>query len=470
MNWDNYDEVHVVSDLHLGGEGDFQIFDATQELVTLIDEISAKSNELNIGLVINGDFVDFLAEEDASTFNPVTAVTMLQRIVEDNKFKPVWQALSQFLNKENRRLVIVIGNHDIELTLPWVQDELLKLLTNNDSVKRARVRLVMEKGGYLCTVDGHKVLCTHGNEVDPWNVIDYKKISDLTSDMVQGRTMASWKPNAGSRMVIEVMNEVKKTRPFIDLFKPETEGAVKALLFLDSSQLKRFKTIAKIFSRKVRDEKRMKDGLLASDETQNINDISDANLDMMDGDDIWDYVENRVETTDDSAIDLLDADDEAFLGTGMAIVKSIFGASKGAVLKEALEPLIDDDTFKIDKKDDTFRDMDDRVGNDIKFLITGHTHLRRALPRKHGGGYYFNTGTWVRVLRLDKEVLSSDKKMDDVVKAFESGELSELDKFLMKKYTVASIFKKDGKVIGRLSDVSIKNEKLAYDDQETFEV
>jgi hypothetical protein len=58
-----------------------------------------------------------------------------------------------------------------------------------------------------------------------------------------------------------------------------------------------------------------------------------------------------------------------------------------------------------------FKDMEDRVADTIDFTITGHTHLARALrfPR---GGYYYNCGTWIRLIRLTSEVLDP--------KAFES--------------------------------------------------
>ena len=145
---DEYDEVHVISDLHLGGEGDFQIFDASDELVALIDDLRTRDEGLNIGLVINGDFVDFLAEDDASCFNPERSVEMLQRIAKAPKFKQIWKALSQFIATKNRRLVIVIGNHDLELSLPWVQDELFNLLCDNKPRSRYQIRFIKEKGGY----------------------------------------------------------------------------------------------------------------------------------------------------------------------------------------------------------------------------------------------------------------------------------------------------------------------------------
>jgi len=51
----NYDELHVVSDLHLGGEPGFQIFDQGEELAALIDLLRLRPSERRVALVLNGD-------------------------------------------------------------------------------------------------------------------------------------------------------------------------------------------------------------------------------------------------------------------------------------------------------------------------------------------------------------------------------------------------------------------------------
>ena len=51
----NYDELHVVSDLHHGGEPGFQIFDQGKELATLIDFLRIRPSEHRVALVLNGD-------------------------------------------------------------------------------------------------------------------------------------------------------------------------------------------------------------------------------------------------------------------------------------------------------------------------------------------------------------------------------------------------------------------------------
>lgn len=59
-----FDELYVISDLHLGGLSGLQIFNSGGELSRLIDHLSLASPDKQIALVINGDFVDFLPEPD----------------------------------------------------------------------------------------------------------------------------------------------------------------------------------------------------------------------------------------------------------------------------------------------------------------------------------------------------------------------------------------------------------------------
>src|SRR5262249_46959251 len=77
----------------------------------------------------------------------------------------------------------------------------------------------------------------------------------------------------------------------------------------------------------------------------------------------------------------------------------------------------------------TLNDMDARTGLGIDFLITGHTHLERALRRKTGSGFYFNSGTWARLIQVDPAILDNPvefKKFFDNLTTAKT--LPELDK------------------------------------------
>lgn len=85
---------------------------------------------LDTHLVIAGDVVDFLAEDGGGGFLPFTAddrvateklVSILERTDE------VWQALRRFV-AGGHALTVMLGNHDLELSLPGPRRRLLKVL------------------------------------------------------------------------------------------------------------------------------------------------------------------------------------------------------------------------------------------------------------------------------------------------------------------------------------------------------
>src|SRR6185295_5613878 len=87
------------------------------------------------------------------------------------------------------------------------------------------------------------VLCTHGNEADGWNVVDYERLLEIArAQNVQTRS-PNWVPNMGTRLVIDVMNDVKKTYRWVDLLKPETRGVVPLLVALEPDKAARIKDV-----------------------------------------------------------------------------------------------------------------------------------------------------------------------------------------------------------------------------------
>ncbi|MCY2966505.1 MAG: metallophosphoesterase [Planctomycetota bacterium] len=136
-----FDELYVISDLHMGGKAGFQLFNQGKLLSRWIDSLAAVPAAKRVALVINGDMVDFLAEPDATYFDPRGAVNKLNRIAGDSAFKPVFDSLAKFTGVKNRHLVVTLGNHDLELMLPNVQTQFLSLLTGGNVRNRPRVTL-----------------------------------------------------------------------------------------------------------------------------------------------------------------------------------------------------------------------------------------------------------------------------------------------------------------------------------------
>ena len=472
-----YDEVHSVSDLHFGGSPGFQVFNLGATLAKLIDHLRQKPKGRRVALVVNGDFVDFLAEQPSMHFDPDGAVRKLERIFGDPAFKPVWQAMRRYTRTPDRYLVVTLGNHDLELALPWVSERLLQELSGGNQSARGRVLLSFDGSGFLCGVGGRKLLFVHGNEVDTWNLCDYEHLRRIGRDLTQGKRVEGWEPNAGSKMVIEVMNGIKREYPFIDLLKPENEGAVPVLLAIDPKQARKIPQVLKVVGRRSWDAARRMAGFLSSGEGE---DAPDGEAEMQrilersftlsrnaaDVDEMLDRVEERM-ASGESAYAALDRDREGeYLGIGGAIWKALSGAKKSEVVREAFEKLKQDVTFDLDHQDATFKDLDAQIGPEIDYVITGHTHLERKIARGRGGGTYFNSGTWIRLMRLTEDLLDDPGEFERVFDLLGNSTMEDLDNFTYRaggtdrplvilKPAVVSIWEQGGRVEAELLRVDL---------------
>jgi UDP-2,3-diacylglucosamine pyrophosphatase LpxH len=435
----------VVSDLHLGGEAPFQIFAQGEALAaTIRGLISADSPTRRRAFVINGDFVDFLAESPASLFDPQGAVKKLQRIASDPAFSDVFTALSQFIKVPGYRLGIILGNHDLELALPWVRQALLKILVDEDEAAMGRILWSLDGQGLLFRMGnkgGPKVLCLHGNEVDGWNVADHEALRRIGREGQRANTpQADYAPNAGSRMVVEVMNSIKKRFPFVDLLKPETQAVVPILLTLDPKAASALRKLPAIAAKEKWAETQIELGFLGDtpgQETPAYPGSDDFHapsapraLRSLERDRQREDLMNRVEENFRDGIcpsELQGADSLETLGLGSAIWTLMTTGDKVEALRAQLSDLITDDSFLLTQEDETYRKMDQRVSKEIDFLVTGHTHLARAIERETGCAYYFNTGTWARVFRISEASLNSSAQFKNLYSKLASPYIASLD-------------------------------------------
>ncbi len=470
-----YDELYVISDLHLGGTEGFQIFSAGKELVKFINYLKELKPEKKIALLINGDLVDFLAEKPAAPFDPAGAVDKLERIFKDASFKIIWEALQNLVATPNRSLIINLGNHDLELALPWVQAHLLNFLSQNKEAARGRITLAFEGTGYSCRVGNAQVLCVHGNEVDEWNLADYETIRRLGRDILQGKPVEDWIPNAGTQLVIQIMNGLKSQFPFIDLLKPEMQAVLPTLLALAPDQQDKLSAIAATARRLLLDKVKLATGFLGHEaEAAREAILSEADLAVYpsgsyhfpgDGSgknqqqnyavELLDETEKRLQNNV-HPISLIPHDRRGqSLGFSSALFKLIRGEDKSEVLREALENLQKDRSFDLKQEDETYKRLDTQVGDAFDFVIAGHTHLERALPRRNKKGWYFNSGTWVRLIKLQEAVLKDRESFQLVFNAFKAGTMKDLDPLVMQRLTVVAIITDGQTTTGILQHVQL---------------
>jgi hypothetical protein len=74
--------------------------------------------------------------------------------------------------------------------------------------------------------------------------------------------------------------------------------------------------------------------------------------------------------------------------------------------------------------------MVDHVGDGVGFVVTGHSHLARAL-RRGQTSFYYNCGTWIRLLRLTDEALAKEAFEKELWPALTNGRMSALDEALI---------------------------------------
>ena len=233
--------VYVISDLHLGGapgarasDRGFRICTQGDALAGFIEALAAQPTgpgAPRTELVINGDFVDFLAEEDEPVAwtplkeDPERARRLFERIVERNR--PVFRALARLVER-GHTLTVLIGNHDIELAFPAVRQALAAALGLGAG---APLRFLHDGEAYAVG----DALIEHGNRYDGFNAVDFDALRRVRSIQSRGLPVPADRrlpPPPGSQLVAEVMNPLKQHYPFIDLLKPEAEAAVPLLLAL----------------------------------------------------------------------------------------------------------------------------------------------------------------------------------------------------------------------------------------------
>jgi UDP-2,3-diacylglucosamine pyrophosphatase LpxH len=443
--------------------------------------------------VLNGDIIDSLAEDEVHGYVALdgeTAIHMMDHIFTDASFIPVWDALARFVRIPKKHLVFVVGNHDIELALPIVANAIRGRLAPDEG-GLARIHFATDGGGFACRVAGARVFCTHGNELDEWNCVDFTKLGELANAINASRAVdpSKWKANAGTRLVVDVMNKVKRRYPIVDILKPEAAAVASVLVALDKEAFKYvdLDDVIPMLREKV------KGGLvtrnLLSAEATDFTDVSSEDLAEESachllGENFQEAVrQHRRKVSED---ELLRAAEDAFQKKSSAVSTALIESEQGTLgtwdivagwvglvpkaegLRRALQDWLEDDrTFDACYSDELSEAMQERVGPQVDYTITGHTHKPRALALEQVGGYYYNCGTWIRTLRLTREALEdrqgfkekvwpvlTSRDMAIIDKAKITGPRDELVPLLFDRTNVVQISAQGSQVVGQLLRVT----------------
>jgi UDP-2,3-diacylglucosamine pyrophosphatase LpxH len=222
----------VLSDLHLGaGHIDqngnpLEDFTADEGLANLLHDIWLESqrDQREVELIINGDFFEFLQVPAVDVYNPDTnypseayldssqeaSIKRLNIITQDHP--EVFNALSDFIHVERpqRRITIIKGNHDVNLYWPGVKSRLREIL--GASGTRASLLLFADE-----FVSREKIYVEHGHQRAE-EINAYEDFFDPRSS--DAPTQLYYPP--GSRFVVNILNELEREHWFVDHVKPIT--------------------------------------------------------------------------------------------------------------------------------------------------------------------------------------------------------------------------------------------------------
>jgi UDP-2,3-diacylglucosamine pyrophosphatase LpxH len=460
--------TYIISDLHLGGvypvavaepgrptaDRGFRICTHTADLTRFIDALAAKPPENpSIELVVNGDLVDFLAERDPETgmfgafsFKQSSALRKFEAIVARDR--NVFDALGRFLAR-GHRLVILLGNHDIELTMPALRAALAKAV----GATRGTDYEFLPGGEAYVVGDA---LIEHGNRYDAWNMVDHAGLARISASLsrLQGTNEAEFVPPPGSEMVAQVINPIKEQYKFVDLLKPETGAVVPLILTLEPGFRRVMGKVALLASRArgavrvMRGAPAAAPGGIGSDISAGGgmgdfgsfgSDISAGGFDAPPGgvgggasdeNAALDALLNDEMGSDAQSVRTVLAEDgpSAQIGSDISTIGDIVDRTLGMArllvaragsdhrarldaLLAAFRSLQNDQTF--DQNTETAKEyLDAATGlasNGIKHVVFGHTHLAKRIPLP-SEGFYLNTGTWADVMEFPRDVVSGPRE------------------------------------------------------------
>ena len=442
----DFNKLYAVSDLHLGGPPERQVFRESAALGWLINQ--ATTDPIGrVALLVNGDVVDFLADgEEAKEFN-LSPEAFLRKLDEPGSpLGPIFVALRAFVAKPDRYLILQIGNHDIELALPAARAVLHDLVGAKDKPTQDRVFVESSGDGWSCRVGSQVVLAVHGNACDPWNRVDHATLAEMVRALERGqRPHVLPETNAGTLLVVNVLNALKADYPFVDLLKPEGPSLLAVLKSVNARQNTRglLKALAIRASkgdlRELLSAEEERDGAPISGPTGQILEFLAATEPPAAGPRDALRRAERDASEGKSPRALADDEDEMLgeiLDSGrvslqrlQAGIERLRGVPDEVTLRKALAKwLADDESFHVDALSNIDQCIVRSAGPSVDILLAGHTHMARRRDVNLGALVYINTGTWMRVLKLNNTpYLRSDGEFEKFMVAVRARTLQALD-------------------------------------------
>lgn len=222
--------VLVISDLHLsagkmikGKRNLLEDFHYDSELIDFLAYYSSGEYEnIPVELVINGDFLDFLAVPyveyyDDEFWSETAALAKLRMIMEAHT--EVLDAMKAFLSKQDKKIVYIIGNHDAEFVFDSLKEEFLSYFGES------RKNMVLSNA-ISTHVPVKGVSIQHGHQYERAHVFDQE---NAVVETLNGEKY--FIPPWGSYYVTNVINKYKQERYFINAVRPIKHFIIHGILF-----------------------------------------------------------------------------------------------------------------------------------------------------------------------------------------------------------------------------------------------
>lgn len=398
------ERIYVISDLHLGGataaENDGPDFrmcgDAgLARLLRFAQHVrdEAAPGGAAIRLVLAGDVVDVLAEVPWTAFeaDAARADEKLGRILA--RTESFWAGLRDCL-RAGVELTVMIGNHDLEMSLP---SSLTRL---RGALPGARFWMGPEALRFGPT------WIEHGNQRDRFNHVDHPALAAARLEVEAGRTPA-FPTVPGSEIVRQIVNPAKERYSFVDLLKPETSAMLPFLALLDADRWQRARTFLAqaMRTRPVADgvdpaqiaaliagDAELQAHLRAADRAAFRGDPSEIGLA---------HLPAQFERWWQEHVD------GASRKAQRALLQDVLRANAGAYAADFGPTCVGSDDYLA-----AARRIVEHHETGAEVVIMGHTHHAKV-EDLGANRWYLNTGTWADLMRIPAAVLDDDPAVAD---------------------------------------------------------
>lgn len=233
----------VISDLHVGDPRNPRLddFDRDDDFERLLNEVIPTQVGWPATLIINGDFIDFpqvMPELGRHKFGDRLGVTEDQSVAKFAKVREghpkVFDSMKRYLEREGGQILILPGNHDIDLHWPDVLSELRKAIGGAQSPQLDFVRQ-----GHLTE---RKVYIEHGNQYSFDNYFEFWGAPFLRDSWNRERIERPW----GTFFMDMVYNDIEELYPAVNKVYPHSRLAALAVISFFKGEFGIGKKVAKL--------------------------------------------------------------------------------------------------------------------------------------------------------------------------------------------------------------------------------